>query len=549
MAPRRHVKDITKDKRKAAMINKSKKVKAERKRDWDVSDSERENADTPQASDEEHAHAAEAMDVDGGNRKRGRDDMEGGGDDGEEAGPSSRTRRGAGGSSTAKGGSGGGALGRVLSPAINGTKFHDGGWTTVSTRKIMIPPVTGSNPYKVFSDAIAAKTRHHVHSDWNLIDWNCMTKLHMYRDMDYILNNFEQWRPKHWAIEISGLKFYNVQTVGDNTTYTPDLTAAMCIAKRNRGEIPYTMFGQHYDATSKTLKTYWPKDPWEIGKMPAYGYTTTVYHDNADPMIPAIIERGHIDHYTSSDIFVDGGNFGQASWIDNWTTMKHVLDWPTAQISSKAELTATMQKKDHYTPFDPAASSTGDYRYDPFKDTATTYMQTHTTANRGTGDSTVNTKFNRDHQMEAMKSAASVQQLANDWASVKSNKIVPTKAHNESPVFVPSPYRSTVHRPRYCSSVVSKPPSQTLFRIMPQLVGNETFLNQVGTMQVKVILEFEGKRCTMPDGNISAQRYYQDSNKQNGWDWAANPSLHEFVYPETDGTDTVHVWGGKKYLY
>lgn len=455
------------------------------------------------------------------------------------------------------GGGGGGGLGRTLEPMINQTHFHDKGWTTVSTRTLWIPPCNLEAYHNYNTELQGGGKASYTQTDWTLIDWNTFDLLHGPRELDHILNNYEAWRPKQWALEISGIKVITTQTIQGTGNSTVDLTGALCIATRNKGTIPYMLNGFYEDSQGRALVHPWGAEPWKPTAMYKYRYFSNVYGATGTVTKSFyMVEKGMVEHYTGPDVYTIGDTFGQSSWIDNWHTTQHVLDPMMVVGVDNTSWGQVVNSNDHYTLFDPQPQNPGDYHYQTHSEDWR--VQDRNTTAQYKDNNTRNTKYTADANLDTWTyglGTGTNKEMSTNRAAAISNAQRWVKSWTRAPIFCIKPYGATVHHARISTSIVNKAPPMTLVRLKPQFTtGTTTILNQSASCQVKVVCEWEARPYAEPLGKMEPRKYYVPTppTAQDGlWIPLNDDSGIAFgTYPAPEYDDKMaYPWGATKILY
>lgn len=504
--------------------------------------------------------------------------------DGEQAGPSgageeptpkqSRVERSTGGgSSGATGGSGGGAVGRVISPYINEIFFQDDGFTVVKTNNIILPALENINPYQIMSceSWSGSDTVYQVTSDWRVLDWNNSEWMFDTDWKQHIINHYEEWTPDSWAVEMDGIRVFTHNNVGGTDQVSIDLTGAVCVALKKHGEFPFQNWG--YTENNVGVFSYWQSpNPWVADTPPVMRYFTS-NNESQDQMYPAyVVERGAVQHYTSSDTFRCGGKFGQATSMSNHVLDRSIMDYTNQIFQTPADMSENI--KSAYwglRPWDPAHTQIGDLafmviqQYNPGEqpEEGKTVKQYSTNpvniTSDQSGEPAWNNKYNREVGLESMRAQGHVsvdnpvsevpQPFATtNWSEVRGNSQFPgNSAVYPLPIYVPKPWGATCHKPRMPASAVDDVPPSIMLKLKPNVTTpNGTLLNQTATAQVKYVVKYRAKKFKRSKSLAQAQAYWNPVNPY--WDWTAQPNVQVVGWPNMTGR-LGWQYGPKKCLY
>lgn len=429
----------------------------------------------------------------------------------------------------AGGGSGGGGLGRIMEPMVNEVHFHDDGWTAISSRNIFIPSNTRPlAPYDSFKITEESNDIYMTDTNWLLLDWNSLQGIMGPREWHKVFNEYEEWSPTEWAVQMSGIKITTQQTIQSTTNATVDLTGALEIAVRDKGTIPFMGWGIYKDSTNVELLHPWADEPWKPCQFYNYRYFSgTIFAGTQKLQTGYAVEKGVVENYTSVDVFTAGGSFGQASSIHNMHMNHHVLDPFFYLAADTAEWDKVVTTKDRTGHFLPSTNNPATKLYYNLEGSKAHAEQYRAGTGPLTNADTPNSAYNREHGLDSwskgVHTTTTTEEPTAPWGEVQGNLQKWTGAFRTAPIYTPTPYGATAHRAIGPTHVVTNCPPMILMRIKPTFTTNvDTTLTQTGQAMVTVVVKFKGRKIAQPLGRLEPQRYFTADDALGGTGIEAN---------------------------
>lgn len=448
------------------------------------------------------------------------------------------------------GGAGGGSS--ALSASVNEFKHWDTGFSITKTLKVYLPHYAGQ-PYIIWGHNMNNQTRCWVKTDWHIIDWNDMSVLFDTDHLQFIQNNYERYRPSGWGLHLDGFRAITTTAIASGASTTqPDPTAHWELAIRNKGQIPYALYGARFDCENDQYVQWMQRAPWDWSTPPNYGYGTSVNTPSTEARIPFIIERGPIIRCDAQSSIPLAGTFGNATWMNNHWMVQTIDDPITAHVTTAQEWTAACTKNwCGDLPWDPVLTETGDYTWESANKEK---RQQRTTGRNRTATDATRDEYNREPYAEGSRNkiggdapsdtvGTNTCAFNRNYAEVVCNSHFPIPSKRPMSVFVHKPSMCTSHRPRWNCSAVQNAPPMVLVRIKKDVVAPGTYLNQSATLQVKVHVEYQAQKMVKNWSAVGVQKVNAISHDY--WDWAQGSDGPSLNGPHTSLTTTNHLGNPK----
>lgn len=408
-----------------------------------------------------------------------------------------------------------------------------------------------------------------VLTDWYLLDWNDFRSLFDLDMLQKILNDYEEWWPEQWGVMLDGVRCTTLQTIGGGQVAQIDPTALLQVAIRERGSIPYKMWGPRMTSPGALDRNptyqYWLTNaPWNIHSPPTYWYSEPMTY-LTNRRVPFIIERGATIYMGPTDQLPLSGSFGEVTSIQRKKIMGSWCDPENRDAPKTVQEWSDMVKNTKLgdIPWDPPDCVSGGVGFQA-TNTGVKYYQRQCGASSGVGNNATTDFLDRIRGMmpkNAHKSTdpynpgGSVEDVSigfNFHEAIPNKKMYKDFADNQGGstdnlqpilVFVPTPTDCSTHTPRLINSCAAKEvPPQILVRMKPVVANSTSLLTQFCTFNMKVHVKYGAKRRQHNWSAVAPEFYTsaQDMVSSNYWDWNADgpPTIFNTVGDPRDIVDT-----------
>ncbi|UNJ12756.1 VP1 protein [zander parvovirus] len=415
-------------------------------------------------------------------------------------------------------GGGGGGITKMMSAGVNTFTPYDDGFEVTKTINVALPsPVI--DVYKVTNGISRTQQFSVMHTDWNLLDWNDFPSVLDQDMLSYIVNTYTEWSPVEYGVMLDGLRVTTRVTLGSNTTYALDPSGTVDVAIRERGSIPWMMWGSRRKIDGVTHERWIGREPWKYSLPPKYGYIMDWGHSTDRLQEPIyVVERGVVLRMGSTDTMTFGGHFGESTSITNRIIRGFLTDpincYMPKNHTEMATIMAQLWVGD--LPFHPMAQAVGDLTTEiPVRKGTSKQQRMYQQpfpAN-STDEVIPDVKYDRMMNCESIathiggdaggQTPGDVNRHVTDpfeaRPNLKSMRWVGGGSGNYPnmlmPIVVPKPMECTVHHTRLSNScVVDQPPPQILVRLRPVVIDTDTLLNQTATLQMKLHIKWRAKK-------------------------------------------------------